>query len=150
EAGRIQPVELDAPVRQALLQSPDPAARRQAEAALKSLGNGDRAEVVRRYQAALTLAGDRSRGAVLFARACLQCHALQGQGQAVGPDLGGLGSRPKDAILVDVLDPSRQVSPDFVSYSLVTAKGEALTGLIAAETATSVTLRRAEQPDETI
>src|SRR5262249_32484056 len=65
-------------------------------------------------------------------------------------DLGGVGSRPKDALLVDVLDPSRQVSVDYISYSIVTTKGDSWSGLIAAETPASVTLRRAGQPDETI
>jgi putative heme-binding domain-containing protein len=75
---------------------------------------------------------------------------MQDRGQVIGPDLSGLGSRPKEAILVDLLDPSRVVSADYVSYSLVTRAGDTLVGVLAAETATSVTLRRAGQPDETI
>jgi putative membrane-bound dehydrogenase-like protein len=150
EVGTIQAVELPMPMRQALQRHPDSAVRQRADRFLQNAADADRAEVVRRFQPALGLAGDTRRGATLFARTCLQCHALQGQGQAVGPDLAGIGSRPKDAVLVDLLDPSRQVSPDFVGYSLVTAQGETLTGLIAAETATSVTLRRAGQADETL
>jgi putative heme-binding domain-containing protein len=107
-------------------------------------------EIIRRYQPALQLAGDKARGAGWFSRNCLVCHALGGQGQAVGPDLAGVGSRPKEGLLEDILEPSRQVSPDFVAYSLVTKAGETSTGLLAAENATSVTLRRSGQPDETI
>jgi putative heme-binding domain-containing protein len=93
---------------------------------------------------------DRRRGAAVFAKACLGCHSIQGVGKPVGADLSGLASRAKEALLVDILDPSRQVSPDFLSYALVTARGETLTGLIASETATSVTVRRQGLPDETV
>jgi len=64
--------------------------------------------------------------------------------------LSGLSSRPKTAVLEDILDPSRQVSSDFISYTVRTVQGDTITGLIAAETATGVTLRRANQPDETV
>src|SRR5439155_15457333 len=37
-----------------------------------------------------------------------------------------------------------------ISYTVTTARGETLSGLIAGETATSITLRRANLPDETL
>jgi len=124
--------------------------KQRLEKILKTTLPSDREEVVRRYEPALQRDGDRRRGAGFFAKTCLICHAVQGQGQHVGPDLSGVASRPKEALLTDILDPSRQVSPDFISYTLVTAQGEALTGLIGAETSSGVTLRRANLPDETI
>ena len=39
--------------------------------------------------------------------------------------------------------------PDFVSYTLVTADGEVMTGLVIAESAASVTIRRPNAPDAT-
>ena len=75
---------------------------------------------------------------------------MQGVGRRVGPDLASISSRRSDLLLVDILDPSRQVSPDFVSYLAVTKDGRVLSGLIAAETAESVTLRREEGQQETI
>ena len=71
-------------------------------------------------------------------------------GRRVGPDLSGIASRPEDALLVDILDPSRQVSPDFINYTLTTTDGKLVTGFIASETAASVTLRRAAEPDDTV
>jgi putative membrane-bound dehydrogenase-like protein len=150
ERGAIQLNELDAPIRQAMRQHAEPALRRRAEQLLQATLVGDRAEVVQRFQPALALQGDRGRGAVWFEKACLQCHALQGRGQVVGPDLAGIGSRPKEAILIDILEPNRVVAPDYVSYTVVTHAGDSLAGLLAAETATSITLRRAGQPDESI
>lgn len=149
QTGGVRPIELDGSVRQSLLRHTDTGIRTRAEKMLQ-MGPSDRGEIVQRYQPALKLAGDRGRGAAWFGRNCLLCHSLGDRGQAVGPDLAGISSRPVEAILEDVLDPSRQVAPDFVSYSLVTKNGETWTGLVAAENSNSVTLRRAGQPDETI
>jgi putative heme-binding domain-containing protein len=110
----------------------------------------DRARVVEHYRPALQFAGDRPRGAATFAKLCIACHYLQGHGQRVGPDLSGIASRPLDALLADVLDPSRLVTPDYTTYEVVTTTGETVTGLLASETATLVTLRHAGSPDETI
>jgi len=67
----------------------------------------------------------------------------------VGPDLSAIGSKPDSALLVDILDPSRQISPDYSNYSVETADGKIANGFIAAETPTSITLRRPNEGDET-
>jgi putative heme-binding domain-containing protein len=86
----------------------------------------------------------------LVAQHCLTCHQILGKGRRIGPDLSGIGSHPKEQLLVSLLDPSRQVSPDFLAYTLITQNGEVLSGLLAGETASSVTLRRAEGNDEIV
>ena len=110
----------------------------------------DRERVVNSLRAAATLTGDPKRGAVTCARLCLACHYLQGQGQRVGPDLGGLSSRPTDTLLRDILDPSRQVAPDYQGYELILADGQRLTGLIASESETRLTLRQPGTPDVSV
>ncbi len=110
----------------------------------------DRQRVVEQFTPALKLAGDRTRGAVTFEKLCLACHYLQGHGQRVGPDLSGVATRPVDALLLDLLDPSRQVAPDFAAYEVVLKNGEVVTGLFASETETRITIRRAGAPDENI
>jgi putative heme-binding domain-containing protein len=69
---------------------------------------------------------------------------VQSRGQRVGPDLSGIGARPKETLLVDLFDASRQVTPQFVAYTLLTDDGQVMTGVLVSETAESVTLRRAE------
>jgi putative membrane-bound dehydrogenase-like protein len=101
----------------------------------------DRTEVVQSFQSALSLAGRADNGAKVFGERCLLCHAIRGRGGAVGPELSGVNTRPKEALLVDILDPGRQVSPDFLAYTLVTTGGETMTGLILSESGGSVTLR---------
>jgi putative heme-binding domain-containing protein len=100
--------------------------------------------------ASLTTRGDERRGAEVFAKTCQTCHQRQRQGNRVGPDLSGIGSRPPEALLNDVLDPSREVAPDYLNWLLVTKRGQVLSGLIAEETATSIRLRRAEGSEDTV
>ncbi len=109
-----------------------------------------RAPALARYQAALKLTGDRSKGASVFARNCQTCHQHQGQGHRVGPDLSGIAGRAPEALLVDVLDPNREVAPDFTSLVVATRNGRVTSGLLAEESATTVKLRRAEGLEETL
>ena len=150
EAGTIVPLELEAAVRDVLVQLPDAALKERAGKALAAAIPADRQKVLADYAAALTLSADRRRGGALVAQHCLACHQILGRGKRIGPDLSGIGSHPKEQQLVSLLDPSRQVSPDFLAYTLITHDGEVLSGLLAGETADSVTLRRAEGNDEIV
>ena len=150
ENGDLSPVELEASTRQSLLETPNGSLKQRFQKLLATVATPDRQELVARFQPALNLAGNRPRGAAIFAKTCSLCHIIEGKGGHVGPDLSGIASRPKDALLTDVLDPSRQLSPDFINYTLTTIDGKRLTGFIASETAASVTLRRAGEPDDTV
>jgi putative membrane-bound dehydrogenase-like protein len=112
--------------------------------------DADRQRVIEQFKPALQLAGDRPRGAATFSRLCLSCHYVQGRGQRVGPDLSGIASRPVEALLVDVLDPSLLVAPDYAAYEIELKNGETVSGLIASETATRLTIRHAGAADESI
>jgi putative heme-binding domain-containing protein len=69
----------------------------------------------------------------------------------VGPDLlAVLRNKSREQLLTDVLDPSREVDPRYLNYMVTTKKGQTLSGLIAAETASSVTLRRGERAEDTL
>jgi putative heme-binding domain-containing protein len=144
EEGQILAKELDTDTRRALSAVRDPALAARIKPLVDAGVNADRAAVIARYTAALKNPGDRARGAAVFEKHCLTCHFVQGRGHRVGPDLSGIGARAKEVVLVDLLDPSRQVSPDFVAYTLITRDGQVLSGLLASETAAGVTLRRAE------
>jgi putative membrane-bound dehydrogenase-like protein len=148
EEGRIAPAELDAAVRQSLLRNKSPELRARIEKLFDPLT--DRAAVIEKFSPALTLDGDAERGALHFSRLCLQCHTVQGRGQSVGPNLSAISSRPAEALLVDILDPSRQVPTDFISYSVVTTGDDTLDGLVVAENTSGVTVRRAGLADQTI
>jgi putative membrane-bound dehydrogenase-like protein len=150
ERGEISANDLD-PARLKFLSShSDAAIRKRAEKLLASLAIGRRQDVVEAYRDVLTMPGDAGRGKAAFKKVCAACHRVESVGYEIGPNLATVKSRGADAILVNLLDPSREVNPQFVNYVLVTDDGRTLTGMIAAETATSVTLRRAENASDTV
>ena len=53
-------------------------------------------------------------------------------------------------LLTDILDPGRQVAPDYQTYEVELPDGERLTGLISSETETRLTLRFAGSPDVSV
>ncbi len=88
--------------------------------------------------------GNVKRGATHFKKNCLSCHTIQSVGTLIGPDLSGTGRRPEKELLVDILDPSLRISPDYVTYMVTTHNGKVLTGLISEETTESITLFQAD------
>jgi putative heme-binding domain-containing protein len=53
-------------------------------------------------------------------------------------------------VLFNVLAPNGEVDPRYLEYVLVTSDGQVLTGVIAGQTSTAVTLRNAENKLTTI
>jgi putative heme-binding domain-containing protein len=149
EKGRVPLADIDPDARLKLLKIQDPKLKPRIEKLFKDVVSPDRERVVKSFQPALQMKGDRRNGAAIFAKSCLLCHVVQGKGKHVGPDLSGVSTHPKETLMVDILDPSRQVSPDYVSYTLVTSGGETLSGFITTESSNRVTLRTAGETDET-
>ncbi|HEX5443785.1 MAG TPA: c-type cytochrome, partial [Pirellulales bacterium] len=128
----------------------EPATRRRAQHLLASLQLGRRGDVVDQYRDVLALRGDAERGKAAFKKVCAACHRVGDLGHEIGPNLATVKNRGAEAILVNVLDPNREVNPQFINYVAITDDGRTLTGMVAAETATSVTLRRAEGASDTL
>ncbi|MFN0053485.1 MAG: PVC-type heme-binding CxxCH protein [Planctomycetales bacterium] len=128
----------------------DPQVRQQAQSLIEKLKLGRRQEVLDAYQPSLTLMGDAAKGKVHFQKVCSVCHRLENVGTEIGPNLTTIQNRGAETILLNVLDPNREVNPQFVNYILTQTDGKTVTGLVAAETATSVTLKRQENATDTI
>ena len=94
--------------------------------------------------------GDAERGKQVFTKTCAACHKVQTTGNDIGPNLAAMKARGPEAILLNVLDPNREVNPQYLNYAVMTTDGRQLTGLIAAETATSITLKRADNATDTV
>lgn len=150
ESGKIAKFDLDPITRQSLEKSRDSVVVVRTKKIFAGAASADREVVLTKYRAALKLEGARKHGAEIFERTCAVCHQMQGVGAKVGPDLSGIGQHARESLLVDILDPSRQVLPDFVAYNATTRSGDTYTGFIANESATTVTLRRANEPDLTL
>ena len=64
--------------------------------------------------------------------ACSRCHTLGGRGTTIGPDLTGIGRRmDRGRLLESILNPAREVGPQYVPWTLVTDDGKVLVGLPA-------------------
>src|SRR6185503_6288253 len=111
---------------------------------------GKREDVVARYRPALALKGDPAYGKKIFTATCAPCHRLEGVGHEIGPNLAAMANRGAEAVLVNILDPNREVTPQYVDYVIETTDGRTLNGMLAAETATSITLKRAEDASDTV
>jgi putative heme-binding domain-containing protein len=141
----IPPPGLD-PLRQDQLRAnPDAEIRRLAEPILARQTPGlDRQASPARFQTALSAPRDAAKGKELFQVHCSACHLLEGVGKSTGPELiAATKGRADETILLDILQPSDQITVGFRTYNVVTTGGHNLSGILAAETATSVTL-----PDE--
>lgn len=148
--GVVSPAEVSASIRQRLLQHPSVEVRSRAQAVFAAARPADRAQVLARFQPALDLNGDPARGAAHFANLCASCHALRGQGVAVGPNLAALTDRRAAFLLTAILDPNAAVADPYVAYFVETRDGRSLHGLVSSETATSLTLVNAGGVPETV
>ncbi|CAN5533371.1 hypothetical protein BH11PLA2_BH11PLA2_39350 [soil metagenome] len=127
------------------------AIRDKAVKLLATAVNADRQKVIDDYKTVLDLTADKVRGKALFAKNCAACHKLENVGNDVGANLiAALPNKTKAALLIDILDPSREVDPRYVNYTVTTASGRTVSGILALETATSITLRRAEKAEDVI
>src|SRR5262249_23203192 len=97
------------------------------------------------------LKGDVEKGRAIFQKSCATCHRLDNTGIEVGPDLrAAVRDKTPEQVLISILDPSREVDKRYTVYLVETKSGRQISGIMAVESATSLTLRRAEKADDTI
>jgi putative heme-binding domain-containing protein len=146
EHGNIAAADID-PGRIALLKAHADASIRERAAALFGKPTASsREELIARYRPALELAGDVERGRAAFRKTCSACHQLEGVGTVIGADLKAIADRGAESVLLNVLDPNREIKPQFLTYVVYTDDGRSIAGIITEETANNLTLRR---PDGT-
>ncbi len=150
EDQRISPSQLDPARIEFLLAHPDEKIRSRAARLLGSAKLAPRKKVVAAWRDVLKMKGDRAKGKAVFKRECSKCHKLEGVGVELGLPLETIGNRGPETILLSVLDPNREVNPAYLNYIVVTDEGLSITGMITAETATSITLKRAEGETDTV
>ncbi len=150
ETGTVKAAELETQRQHQLLNHSVKEIKERATKLFENEGTPNRKEVIESYRTILTKTGDESRGREVFKKNCATCHQIQGEGFRVGPELTGLRTRNKEALLMDILDPNRAMEPNYASYLIATKDGRVFSGLIAAESATSITLRRPEGVEDTL
>jgi putative heme-binding domain-containing protein len=87
--------------------------------------------------------GDASRGARIFSsHGCRQCHAVGGEGGALGPDLASTArSRPLPALRRALTHPDDEVSPEYWMVKARTKTGEEISGIRLNEDSHSIQYR---------
>ncbi len=109
----------------------------------KRLGEAIKAEEI------MAMKGEVARGESIFfkssAAQCKNCHAANGKGLNVGPDLSTIGTKyAKDALLETILDPSKAIAPEFIVYLAETKQGQVYAGFLIEKTDRQITLKDAK------
>ncbi|MCY2962412.1 MAG: c-type cytochrome, partial [Planctomycetota bacterium] len=76
---------------------------------------------------------------------CVKCHTVNGRGGRVGPDLSRAATTMNRLQLMQsILDPSGEIAPQFVAWSMETKAGKIITGMIVHENEGKTILGNAE------
>src|SRR5207245_2843932 len=109
-----------------------------------------RGEVVAKFKPALTTNGDAARGREIYTQRCVACHRVGDQGVQLGPDLVTVKSKGRDGILTAILDPNKEVAPQYIAYTVNTKDGQSLMGFITKDDASGLTLKMIGGAEQTI
>lgn len=150
DAGKVATNYVSSARRALLLKHSNQVIQSRAAALFGTAGTGPRKQVIDEYEPALSLRADPQRGQRVFERECAACHRFAGKGNDVGPDMAAASHHTPDQMLTHILDPNREVSPNYLEYVVALDDGRVITGVIANESATSIVLRRAEGLQETV
>ncbi len=118
---------------------------------------GPRPKTVAEWQKALADGrGDAAAGERVFFHAdgprCYGCDQVDGRGGKVGPDLSTIGGAlNRDRLIESILEPSKEIAPAFVSWTITTRDGKVRTGVVVDEGPNStVTVADAQGKLETL
>jgi putative membrane-bound dehydrogenase-like protein len=150
ETKRVAPGDLDMASKNRLLKHAQADIRGRAAKLLQPGIPAEGKQVFLRYREALTRKGDPGRGREVFRQNCATCHEIAGIGTTVGPDISDTRTKTAEMLLQDILNPNAAIDANYVNYIVTTKSGKEITGIIAAETASSITLRRAENQTDTV
>lgn len=140
ETRDIDPAELSALHAQSLRHHSE-AAWRERAAKILPPPTADRKAEIERRQPALQLKGHAEQGRPLFLQRCSSCHRDGPDGFAVGPDRASFQNKGPAALLVAILDPNREVAPQFLTAIVNAADGQTAAGILTREDQNGVTVR---------
>jgi putative heme-binding domain-containing protein len=141
---------LTLPQRDRLRGHPDPGLAARAAAVLAAGPTPSRRDVLSRYDASLTGAGDAVRGRDVYLRACAACHRHGESGHDVGPNLATVAEHTAERMLTNILDPNADIQPGYQASTCVLTTGEVVSGIIVAETGGSLAMKLADGTVRTI
>jgi len=143
-ANRVSPSALGTANIARLRQHPTTKVAREALVVLGATNTSSKAkdELIAKLLPDVQKPGDVANGRTLYAAACAICHKLGDVGtRDVGPPLAGIGAHAPADLLTAIVDPNRQVEPNFWQWNITTKKGETFSGVIASETTAALVVR---------
>ena len=153
DAGTIQLSELTLDQKQSLRSHPDKAIRQLALAVFERGGaipSPDRQKVLESLLDVAHESGSGTNGKEVYKKHCAKCHIHGEEGVRIGPDLTGMAVHPKEELLMQIIDPNRNVEGNFRVYTVETSDGVLLNGLLASESKTAIELIDAEGKKQTL
>ena len=138
EKGDIKPTDLDVATGQQLKSYGDRKIRTRCELVFGK--PTARATVVTQFMTEMPKNAKPEDGKQFFAENCAVCHRPAEGKPMVGPSIDNLGHWSVEQWVTAILDPNRAIEPKFHQYTLLTADGQVLAGVIQQRTAQSVRL----------
>ncbi len=132
-AGRLLPAEIPLVDQQAVIRVLPEAAGLFPARSTASVG--DR---MKPYAATAGLSGNLEAGEAVFQKNCATCHAANGIGHAVGPDIAAYRAKPVLDLVMAIVDPNAVIEPAHLACEVVTTDGRTRAGIIREETATGL------------
>ncbi|WP_165920155.1 family 16 glycoside hydrolase [Chthoniobacter flavus] len=83
---------------------------------------------------------DVNRGRAIFTQTCAICHTLFGFGAKIGPELPG-SFEDINYLLLNIVDPDAIIGKDYQQVLVHTKDGQTLSGIIASDDSSAVTLK---------
>jgi putative heme-binding domain-containing protein len=99
------------------------------------------AKLRKAYESAPLWAFNAKSGEQTFQQLCAVCHAMNGAGGKLGPDLAGSWRNGLAYFLENIVDPNAVVGDNFQLHVLTKKDGSVVSGIIEQETATAITAR---------
>ncbi|MSU47891.1 MAG: c-type cytochrome [Opitutus sp.] len=141
KSGKIKATDLSASQVQSFAQHKTAKIAALARTTLAEVIPPSRAEVAAKFQPAIGATGDATRGKAHYLGRCMVCHRAGTDGMALGPDLITVKTKGRDALLTAILEPHKEVAAQFIAYDVTTKDGNAYSGIIARDDATSLSLK---------
>ncbi len=151
ESGKVQPASLSRSTMGKLYRvgMRDPRVGKRLPALFAKMSN-DRGAVMEKYQDAAKISGNAQRGMEVFRKNCSDCHQIGNIGIKLGPDLATVTNQSKEELMSNILDPNANIAAGYEEYMIRTADGQLITGVMANQSATAVTLRRRKGEQDTV
>ncbi|MBD0255702.1 MAG: HEAT repeat domain-containing protein [Cytophagales bacterium] len=135
--GKLNPrLLLDPKVEERLLLNASDAQRRHYRDLTANLDpvNQERETLIRQRLAKFSSSPiQQESGRVIFIQNCATCHQIKKEGGLIGPQLDGVGNWGAQLLATKILDPNRNISEAFRTYTIRLNNGKVLTGLYRRE-----------------